>query len=144
VTWVAVQLVLIAGVLAAPLAERGSWPLPVVAAGVVLAIAGAALLVWAARALGRSLSPLPQPRAGAELVTEGPFAHVRHPIYTGGIALATGWSAATSSWLALALSALLAGWLNLKSRHEERLLRAGLPGYDAYATRVRGRFLPRG
>jgi len=51
--------------------------------GTVLAVAGGAFAVWAARTLGRSLTPFPKPLPHG-LATTGPFAIVRHPVYTGG------------------------------------------------------------
>jgi protein-S-isoprenylcysteine O-methyltransferase Ste14 len=142
VSWVAVQLALLLATGVAPVAERGHWPAAPVAAGVILLVSGAAWAIAAVRTLGRSLSALPQPRRDAELITSGPYRLVRHPIYTGMIAIAAGWSLALSSWAALALAALLAIWLDAKSRREEALLRGRYTGYDAYARRVRRRLVP--
>ena len=61
-------------------------------AGALLAVAGAGLAVWAARVLGRALTPFPQPAAAGTLVESGPFHRVRHPIYAGGLLFFLGWS----------------------------------------------------
>jgi protein-S-isoprenylcysteine O-methyltransferase Ste14 len=51
--------------------------------GVVLCIAGLAFCVWARFTLGRNWSGVVTLKGGHELTTEGPYALVRHPIYTG-------------------------------------------------------------
>ena len=86
----------------------------------MLAVAGIAFAVWAARSLGSSLTPFPKP-LGTGLVTSGPFAIVRHPIYTGGLAFFAGY-ALFASVPALVLTALLGLLWVGKMRVEERLL----------------------
>src|SRR2546430_664453 len=51
--------------------------------GAVLCIAGLAFCVWARFTLGRNWSGLVTLKGGHELITSGPYAFVRHPIYTG-------------------------------------------------------------
>jgi protein-S-isoprenylcysteine O-methyltransferase Ste14 len=87
--------------------------------------------------LGRGLTPLPYPRDGGELVQNGPFAFVRHPMYCGGIALALGWALCVRSWLTLGYVAILFVFLDLKSRREERWLTERFPEYAGYRRRVR-------
>jgi len=107
--WVVAQFVLIAIVIAAGFVTP-DWPSdlqPALSvAGAILAVAGCVFAVWAGRTLGRSLTPFPKPVA-AGLVTRGPFAIVRHPIYTGGLGLFVGYSLLTSV-AALALTGGLA------------------------------------
>lgn len=56
--------------------------------GVVLTFAGMALALWARIYLGRNWGPPATMRVGHELVTSGPYAYIRHPIYWGiGVAL---------------------------------------------------------
>ena len=109
-------------------------------AGAVLAIAGGAFAVWASRTLGRSFTPFPKP-VEAGLVTSGPFAIVRHPVYTGGLVLFAGYSL-YASIPALALTVVLAFLWAAKLRVEERLLDAAYNEYSAYRTRVRRRLIP--
>ena len=79
--------------------------------------------------------------SAGQLVVRGPFGLVRHPIY-GGVVL--GLLAVSLLTRPLALVPSLCGivFLTLKARHEERLLREAVPGYDAYCRRVRRRFIP--
>jgi len=141
--WVAVQFVLMAAVVAAGFVPP-HWPggahevLFVV--GVVLAIAGGAFAVWSGRALGRALTPFPRPVA-AGLVTTGPFAVVRHPIYLGGLGLFGGYALLTSIPALALTGALLALWAG-KVRVEERLLADVYDEYPAYCERVRRRMIP--
>jgi protein-S-isoprenylcysteine O-methyltransferase Ste14 len=109
-------------------------------AGTVLGIAGGAIAVWAARTMGRSLTPFPKP-VPAGLVTSGPFAVVRHPVYAGGILFFTGY-ALFSSIPALAATVVLAVVWAAKSRLEERLLAEVYDGYGAYRKAVRWRIVP--
>jgi protein-S-isoprenylcysteine O-methyltransferase Ste14 len=106
----------------------------------LLAIAGGAFAVSAGRTMGRSLTPFPKP-VEAGLVTHGPFAIVRHPIYTGGLGLFLGYSL-FASIPALALTVALGFLWVGKIQVEERLLAAVYPGYPAYQDRVRRRLVP--
>ena len=102
----------------------------------------AALSVWllaaAVRTLGKEWSLTARLVEGHRLVTEGPYALVRHPIYTGmaGLLLAT--ALTYSHWLGLLMGVVLftAGTV-VRVRSEERLLRAAFGAeFDAYARRV--------
>jgi protein-S-isoprenylcysteine O-methyltransferase Ste14 len=109
--------------------------------GVVLAAAGAVLAGWAGRAMGRSLTPFPRPRSDGGLVEHGPYRYARHPMYGGALLVFCGFALATSLAALVPTAALGALWL-FKSREEERRLAERFPGYAAYRSRVRGRFLP--
>jgi protein-S-isoprenylcysteine O-methyltransferase Ste14 len=113
------------------------FPGACLAAGIVLMAGGGALLVAGLLRLGRGLTPLPYPRDGAELVQTGPFALVRHPMYSGGLVLALGWALFSQGWLTLGYVAILFVFLDLKSRREERWLAEKFPTYAAYRRRVR-------
>lgn len=142
--WVVAQFTLIALVIAS-VGVPPEWPsnvsrvLSVV--GAVLAVAGGAVAVWAARSLGTALTPFPEPGADGSLVETGPFAHVRHPVYAGGLLFFLGWSL-FAGVVALVLSAVLGVLWYAKALTEERRLRARYPGYAAYAGRVRRRLVP--
>jgi protein-S-isoprenylcysteine O-methyltransferase Ste14 len=79
---------------------------------------------------------LPEPRANARMITTGPYAWVRHPMYLGlmifALGLAVGWNTGMH-WLSAAALVLV---LVVKARREERFMRARFPGYDAYASRT--------
>jgi protein-S-isoprenylcysteine O-methyltransferase Ste14 len=141
---VALQFLLM-GLAAAAYVLGPRWPGSVanalVVAGALLAVAGAALVVWSVRQLGKSLTPLPRPPRGSILVEGGPYRTVRHPVYTGVLAFTFGLALALSP-LALVPAAALGALFGLKTRVEERFLREQFPGYAAYSERTRFRLLP--
>jgi protein-S-isoprenylcysteine O-methyltransferase Ste14 len=142
--WVALQFALMAAILVLGVAGPG-WPDSarwwLKGAGVLLVFGGAFVAVSAARALGSGLTPFPRPAAGGELVESGPYAVVRHPIYSGGILFAAGLSLVLSPWALVGTAALAVLWA-LKARVEERFLRERYPPYDEYSSRTRYRLVP--
>jgi protein-S-isoprenylcysteine O-methyltransferase Ste14 len=110
-------------------------------AGAVLLFAGALVIARAGRALGAGFTPFPRPAEGGELAEDGPYAVVRHPVYSGGLLIAAGLALALSPWALLATAALAVVWA-LKASVEERFLRERYPGYAAYCERTRYRLVP--
>lgn len=106
--------------------------------------AGAALLFqWAARTMGRNWSLVARVREDHQLVTSGPFAWVRHPIYAAMALFLIAWalSSGREYYLIVGLPIFIAGTL-IRTRREEALLRGQFGAqYDAYAARVK-RFVP--
>lgn len=100
--------------------------------GLVLASAA----VWTLRRAG-AFSALPRPVASGRLVRSGPYAIVRHPVYSGIVLACLGWSVAHASVAALAATGVLAVVLDLKRRREELWLSAMYPEYAAYSRETR-------
>jgi protein-S-isoprenylcysteine O-methyltransferase Ste14 len=71
--------------------------------GCLLALAGAALVLWSRAELGSAWSFVPMADQGAGLVTTGPYRLVRHPIYLSLSLLAMGQALAFSNWPAVAV-----------------------------------------
>jgi protein-S-isoprenylcysteine O-methyltransferase Ste14 len=114
-------------------------------AGAVAVLMAAMTWLFAAstRAMGDNWSVIARTRDDHQLVTWGPFAAIRHPIYTGLFAFLLAMALAFGHWRGLALGVPLY-WLGtwLRVAAEERLLRARFgTAYDAYAARVK-RFVP--
>ncbi len=105
--------------------------------GGIFMTAGGIMLAAGIVRIGRGLTPLPYPRAAAELVQTGPFALVRHPMYSGGVLLALGWALFVRGWLTLAYVVVLFVFVDMKSRVEERWLAEKFPEYETYRRRVR-------
>jgi len=113
------------------------------ALGVVLAVAGIGLTFYAQLGMGDSWRIGVDPGERTELVTSGPFALVRNPIYSAMIPTAFGLALLVPSVLALAGFAALLVALELQVRvvEEPHLLRTHGERYSRYAGRV-GRFVP--
>lgn len=102
---------------------------------------GVALYRVGGRALGESLTPFTEPRAGAPLVTQGPYRYLRHPMYLGQILVAIGaplLMGARFTLIPALADVLLLGYRMLR---EEKALARAFPEYPRYATRAK-RFLP--
>ena len=76
------------------------------------------------------------------VISSGPYAWVRHPMYSGVMLFFLGAPLLVGSWWGLALAPLFAVLFAVRAGIEERALVAGLPGYADYAARVRYRLLP--
>src|SRR5664279_564631 len=83
-----------------------------------------------------------QAERGHRVVSSGPYAFVRHPMYSGAILFFVGTALLLGSWWGVVLSPLFAVLFAIRSGIEERALLAGLPGYADYAARVRYRLVP--
>ncbi|HET8581175.1 MAG TPA: isoprenylcysteine carboxylmethyltransferase family protein [Candidatus Paceibacterota bacterium] len=103
-----------------------------------LVLLGLALAFWARATLGRNWSGSVQVKEGHELVTKGPYAIVRHPIYTALLIMVIGTILVVANLGAvLALPITAAGFI-IKLLAEERTMRRQFPdAYAAYATRVK-------
>ena len=58
--------------------------------GPALSVAGMAYFVWARQHLGSNWSQTVSVKEGHELVSSGPYRHIRHPMYTGGLVACIG------------------------------------------------------
>lgn len=79
---------------------------------------------------------------GHRVVSSGPYAWVRHPMYAGAIFYFLGTALLLGSWYAFALGIVLIAIIALRAVWEEETLKAELPGYADYATRVKYRLVP--
>lgn len=103
-----------------------------------LALAGACFAWWGRLHLGRLWSASLTRKADHRVVDSGPYAIVRHPIYTGLIAAATATVLIFASPLcAIGFPLFVVGYV-LKAREEERFLSAelGAEAYGRYRARV--------
>ncbi len=101
--------------------------------GIVLALAGLFMRVWASRVLGAFYTRTLQVAQGQTIIREGPYRVIRHPGYLGMILLWVGVSAATGNWIVIlvVLVAILAAYHN-RIQNEEQMLLSTLPGYAEY------------
>jgi protein-S-isoprenylcysteine O-methyltransferase Ste14 len=83
-----------------------------------------------------------QEERGQTVISTGPYAVVRHPLYAGAMLLLSSSALLLGSWYGFAASFVLGGLVVVRAVLEERELRRGLAGYREYAARVRHRFIP--
>ncbi len=116
-------------------------------AGIVLALLGEALRLWANGYVGhRKVNDTRgQPNAPkiGQLMTGGPYAYVRHPLYVGSFLIGLGLCVAVRAvWVALGALACFAVLYGRKTREEEAMMREEVGAeYVAYEQAV-GRWLP--
>src|SRR5262245_51175500 len=100
--------VLVVGVAGQGWPDDARWWLKVI--GALVAVAGAIVVAAAARALGSGLTPFPRPAENGELVETGPYAVVRHPVYSGGVLVFAGIALALSPAALVVAVALALTW----------------------------------
>ena len=83
-----------------------------------------------------------QTERGHKVVSDGPYAIVRHPMYAGALLLFAGTPLLLGSWWGLALAPAITVLLAARAVLEERTLARELDGYAEYAARVRYRLVP--
>jgi protein-S-isoprenylcysteine O-methyltransferase Ste14 len=111
---------------------RADGPVRETISAVVLAV-GLVAMLWALGALGTNISVVPQAR---EVITHGPYARVRHPLYTAELVSVVGLCLAHSGpWPWLVLVALVVFQV-VRARREEAHLARELPGYAEYKSRT--------
>jgi protein-S-isoprenylcysteine O-methyltransferase Ste14 len=77
-----------------------------------------------------------------KVVSTGPYAIVRHPMYAGALIFFPSTALLLGSWWGLAAAFVLAGILAVRTVMEDRELHHRLDGYRPYAARVRYRLIP--
>jgi protein-S-isoprenylcysteine O-methyltransferase Ste14 len=113
-------------------------PLVVAIVAAACAVAGIAFTVWAIRTLGKQWSFSARVVEGHQLVTHGPYAVVRNPIYASMLLwlVAMALTVGTPLRLAIALVFYIVGTL-IRIRAEEELMRATFGAqWDEYRQRV--------
>jgi protein-S-isoprenylcysteine O-methyltransferase Ste14 len=103
---------------------------------------GLIFTLWARARIGRTWSAAVVLKEDHELIRTGPYAIVRHPIYTGFIVMALGTALDAGAAAGLALVGALSVGLWVKSRREDELMAASFPvEYPEYKRHVRA-FIP--
>ena len=111
--------------------------------GVGLATGGCVVYAWSRATLGKEWSSRLQTREQHRLVTSGPYAWMRHPIYAALMGFLSGLALVTANWFFIAIFVLSAVDLILRIPKEERMMIEKFgEEYKAYMQR-RGRFFPR-
>lgn len=124
-------------------AQASGVPLPLQALGLAMYLLSTALIMWVFRE-NSFAAPVVKVQADRHhrVVSSGPYAFVRHPMYSGVMLFFAGVSLLLGSWWGLAIAPLFVALLAVRARIEERALVEGLPDYADYAARVRYRLVP--
>lgn len=105
--------------------------------GAAITAAGLLFSVWARRHLGANWSQAVTLKQDHELITSGPYALVRHPIYTGLLLALLGSAIARGEWRGLLAVLIVFGVLWQKLRLEEKFMRTQFgESYETYSRRV--------
>lgn len=107
-----------------------------------LILIGGGVVLLALLQLKTNLSIFPTPLRGSNLITQGLFKYIRHPIYSGILLSAFALALYLGSGYKLLIAFLLLILFYFKSSYEEKLLLQKFPEYKDYMKRS-GRFLPR-
>jgi protein-S-isoprenylcysteine O-methyltransferase Ste14 len=111
--------------------------------GAVLTVAGIAAAYGVRHACLREYwSGNVEIREDHKVVADGPYRHVRHPIYALALLIYPGAALAFPVWWnVLACALMLAGYVWLTA-YEDRFLQDRLPGYREYARRTKYKLIP--
>jgi protein-S-isoprenylcysteine O-methyltransferase Ste14 len=114
--------------------------------GFAITVVGECLRLWAVSHAGGATRTTGEAGAGAELITHGPFAYVRNPLYLGNFLIALGFCVMAAAWMPWMLLVLLA-FFGLQYRliislEEEHLRRHFGRVYEDYLAQV-PRLFPR-
>jgi protein-S-isoprenylcysteine O-methyltransferase Ste14 len=112
-------------------------------AGFGLGLASLSLWTWAEAALGKQYSPLLHLHDQHKLVTWGPYARIRHPMYAAMSGMGTAFALVTANWpFALFAATLITGFV-VRAPREERMLETAFgDAYREYQDKT-GRFFPK-
>jgi protein-S-isoprenylcysteine O-methyltransferase Ste14 len=142
-TFVVVALVWLVAIGLDRRAHASDVPLPLQALGLAMYLLSTAFIMWVFR---ENSFAAPVVKVQAErhhrVVSSGPYAFVRHPMYSGVMLFFFGVPLLLGSWWGLAIAPVFAILFAIRARIEERALVEGLPDYADYAARVRYRLVP--
>ena len=116
-------------------------PLALEAAGFLLFLAACLLMLRVIRE-NTFAAPVVKVQAHHRVISSGPYAFVRHPMYSGIMLFFFGVPLLLGSWWGVAIAPVFAVLFAIRARIEERALVEGLPDYADYAERVRYRLVP--
>ena len=133
------------GILLVPSIDRRFYwshvSLPIVMAGDVLVALGfwIVFLVYRENSFASTTITV---AADQTVISSGPYASVRHPMYTGALVMLLGTPLALGSWWGLLMFPPMLLAIILRLLDEEKFLRKSLTGYSEYCATVRFRLLP--
>jgi protein-S-isoprenylcysteine O-methyltransferase Ste14 len=124
--------------------HRGAWsrvPAAIAIAGDALVILGLGIVFRVFR-VNTFTSAVIAVEREQHVIPNGPYAHVRHPMYAGALVMLVGVPLALGSWWGLVALPPMVAVLVWRLVDEERVLATDLAGYTEYRARVRYRLMP--
>jgi protein-S-isoprenylcysteine O-methyltransferase Ste14 len=124
--------------------RRFSWshvPLWIVLAGDLLVVLGF-YIVFKVFCVNTFTSATVEVTEQQTVISIGPYAFVRHPMYSGALVMLVGTPLALASWWGLVAFVVMVAVIVVRLLDEEKLLLANLPGYTEYVARVKYRLMP--
>jgi protein-S-isoprenylcysteine O-methyltransferase Ste14 len=123
--------------------HASGFPLALQGLGLAMYLLSTGFIMWVFR-VNSFAAPVIKVQAARDhhVISTGPYAWVRHPMYSGVMLFFFGIPLLLGSWWGLVIAPLFAVLFAVRARIEERALVAGLPDYADYAARVRYRLLP--
>jgi len=113
------------------------------ALGLLLLLLSSGFIMWVMRENSFAVPVIKlQTERGHRVISTGPYALVRHPMYSGTVLFFVGAPLLLGSWWGVVMAPLFALLFAVRAGIEERALVAGLPGYADYVTQVRYRLVP--
>ena len=124
-------------------AQASHVPLVLQGLGLAMYLLSTAFIMWVFRE-NSFAAPVVKVQTARHhhVISSGPYAFVRHPMYSGIMLFFVGVPLLLGSWWGVAIAPAFAVLFAIRARIEERALIEGLPGYADYAERVRYRLVP--
>jgi len=107
----------------------------------VLVLGGFLFVFWVLK-VNSFASRTIQVEAGQKVISTGPYAVVRHPLYSGSVVMWIAAPLALGSYFAWPAFALLVPFYVIRLLNEEKVLRRDLPGYPEYCQQTHFRLVP--
>ena len=124
-------------------ANASDVPLLLQVLGLAMYLLSIAFIMWVFRE-NSFAAPVVKVQAARHqrVISSGPYAFVRHPMYSGIMLYFLGIPLLLGSWWGVAIAPVFTILFAIRARIEERALVEGLPDYADYAARVRYRLVP--
>jgi protein-S-isoprenylcysteine O-methyltransferase Ste14 len=138
------SLVFMGAMILPSLDHRFSWsavPLPITITGDVFVALGFLIVFLVFKANTFTAATIAV-TVDQKVVSKGPYAVIRHPMYSGALVMLLGTPLALGSWWGLAMFIPMLFTIAWRARDEERFLRENLSGYEDYCRTVRYRLMP--
>jgi protein-S-isoprenylcysteine O-methyltransferase Ste14 len=116
-------------------------PLPVALLGDLL-VASGLVLIWLVFRANEFAAAAVNVEPEQTVISTGPYALIRHPMYSGGLLLFLGIPMAVGSWWGLGPFLAIFGLIIWRLLDEETYLAAHLPGYREYCAKTTHRLIP--